>query len=145
MFLLIRTISSYTNADLLLGVFTTGEDVRLEKQKYIGRIRANPDSDRWKNQAYRPDFDLEKDLYIVSSSKIEVQLDDAIPKEVYVVSRMLEAFGQVHRELVGLYQYKTTAEEKADLIDNELDTVSPQYGLVEKAKVGEALSDDIQF
>ena len=80
-----------------MGVFSTEKDALLAKQKYIRRIRDNSDSDHWKDQAYRPDFDLEEDLYIFPYSEIEVQLDDAIPKEVYVVSRMHEAFGQVHR------------------------------------------------
>ncbi|MEM8858823.1 MAG: hypothetical protein AAGD96_10910 [Chloroflexota bacterium] len=145
MFLLLRTISSYTNADLLLGVFSTEENAQLIKQQYINRIKADPKSDRWRDQGYRPDFDLEEDLYIVPSSEIEAQIDDLNPELVYVVSRMKEAYGQVDRELIGLYQNKTQADLQVNLIDNDPEPTFPQYSLVEQVKVGQLLPDDIQF
>lgn len=128
-----------------MGVFSTEEDAQLIKQHYIDRIKTDPKSDRWKDQGYRPNFDLEEDLYIVPSSVIETQIKDPNPELVYAVSRMMEAFGQVDRELIGLYQNKTQADRQVDLIDNDPEPTFPQYGLVEKAKVGQLLSDDVQF
>jgi len=134
MHLLIRRISSYTAADVLLGVFETAEQAQSARAAYAARYAADPDSDPWREQGYKdaglPIGDLViRELAAPSGSA-----------EVLVVSNYSEGFGQVVRKFDSLHRSKADADRRMAELDAQ-DDLFPHYAICQRAVVGVLLSD----
>jgi hypothetical protein len=140
MHLLIRRISEYTAAHVLLGVFPTAQAAEAAKAEYARRCATDPTSDPWREQAYKEAGLSERDLVVQ-----ELPAPDLVGEEVFVVSNYSEGFGQVVREFDSLHGTSEAAEVRVAELD-AVDDRFPHYALVQRARVDVLLSDsaDVQ-
>lgn len=95
MFLLKRTMSPYTECDILLGCFRNLEDAQKARNFYIQQYIGEKKDDPWKGQAFY-NVDLEKDVVILDNiPEFDVASDT---DTVSVISSFREGFGQEVRE-----------------------------------------------
>src|SRR5262245_56173723 len=134
MYLLIRRISEYTAAHVLLGVFSTAQEAEAAKVAYARRYAADPLGDPWREQAYKEPGLSEHDLVVQ-----EVPGPACADGTVFVVSNYSEGFGQVARAFDLLHRSAESAAARAAELD-AADDRFPHYALVQQARVGVLLS-----
>src|SRR5688500_15279901 len=133
-----RRISAYTGPDVLLGVFATPEEAESAKAHYARVREADPATDPWKDQGYKPDMVVSRDLAVE-------QLPGEYPAGtvVCVVSDHSDGFGQEVRKLDSIH---ASAAEAAARVE-ELDAVEdeefpfPHYAVIDPVVVGSLHSD----
>lgn len=133
MLLLIRRISPYTGADVLLGVFTAAAQAEAARAEYLERYAAGRRSDPWRRQAYRDEGLSAQDLVLQA---IEGPATDGA--EVFVVSEYSEGFGQIVRRFDSVHASADAAAARIAEIEAAEDA---QYALCQRARVGVTLSD----
>lgn len=133
-FLLIRRLSAYTSADVLLGVFTTAALADAARAAYLARYAADPTSDPWHEQAYKDDGLVAKDLEVRCFS------GPAEATEVVVVSDYAEGFGQIGRRFDSLHESMVAAEARIAAL-NDVEDMFPHYALPQLARLDALLSD----
>lgn len=121
MHLLWRYISEYSDGALCLGVFRQLELAGQAKRDYIAALRSGEIADRWAEQAYRPDVDLDADLRIVS----DLHCHEVSPAQdkVLVVSHVEEGFGQTLRRFLAI----CGTEAAADGLKQQIDAQRQQF------------------
>jgi len=137
-FVLVRRISAYTAPDVLLGVFATRDDAETAKDRYATVREADPAADPWKDQGYKPDLTVRRDLAV-----------EAMPGEfltgsvVYVVSNHADGFGQEVRKLDSLHATAAAAAARAEELDAAEDEKFPfpHYAVIDPVVVGALHSD----
>lgn len=138
MFVLMRRISAYTSPDVLLGVFATRADAEAAKAHYVGVREANPASDPWKEQGYKPDMVVGRDVEVE-----ELPGEFPTGAVVFVVSDHADGFGQEVRKLDSVHATDASAAARAA----ELDAVEdekfrfPHYAVIDPVVVGSLHSD----
>lgn len=138
--LLIRSISSYTGATLLLGVFSTLEEAQAARTKYISQYRDGEKTDPWKEQAYKGEMNLDEDVIILEDiPEIGVSRNEV---EIYIVSTYAEGFGQIMREFNAICGSEEIAVATVSELESKLEGNFPEYYDFEKAVVGELLRDE---
>ncbi|MBI3554462.1 MAG: hypothetical protein HY077_18350 [Elusimicrobia bacterium] len=96
---LIRTISEYTDADLLLGVFSSAKAAASARAEYIARYKSGAAKDPWARQAYHA-ANLRTDVMVVPMRACPACLPRGRkPERLIVVSGYAEGFGQRIRTL----------------------------------------------
>lgn len=131
MWMLMRTISAYRFIDIILGIFTTLEDVEKAKMTYIQHRKAN---DPWQDQAYQ-ETSLESDIKI-----IQVDGEFQNGQVIFEISEYLEGFGQIVRELKTIKCFESEASryiEQLDAVEHEF----PQFAAIDYLMVGVLHSD----
>ncbi|WAS95226.1 hypothetical protein [Nannocystis punicea] len=135
MFLLVRRISAYTGADVLLGVFTSPERAQAARAAYLSKkCAADPASDPWHEQAHKADGLVEDDLVIISLP------GPAEAVEVFVVSDYDEGFGQICRDFDSIHDSAVTAERRIARL-NRTPREHSHYALLQRAELDTPLSD----
>jgi hypothetical protein len=133
-----RRISAYTGPDVLIGVFATLTDAEAAKDIYARIRESSPAADPWKEQGYKPDMVVSRDLAIE-------QLPGEFPSGtvIFVVSDHSDGFGQEVRKLDSIQATATAAAARVD----ELDAVEdeefpfPHYAVIDPVVVGSLHSD----
>ena len=138
--LLIRLISPYTEANLLLGVFSTLKEAQTAHTEYISQYKDGKKKDPWKEQAYKGEVDLDEDVVILEDiPEIGVGHNEA---EVYIVSTYTEGFGQIIREFNAICGSEEIAVATVSELESKLESNFPEYCEFEKVVVGELLRDE---
>lgn len=137
-FVLMRRISAYTSPDVLLGVFATHAEAEAAKAHYARVREANPATDPWKDQGYKPDMVVSRDLEVE-------QIPGAFSTGglVWVVSDHSDGFGQEIRKLDSIHGSVEAAEQRLaelDAVDDPAD-VFPHYAVIDPVLVGRLHSD----
>lgn len=135
MFLLIRKISEYTGTDITLGVFCEIQGAEAAAQKYRDKYLTNPELDPWHEQAH-----VDEHLSPVHLVVEELEGEQVASGSVYLVSKYTEAFGQVDREIIQVYENPRDAKERCNELDIEHDDF-PHYSLIQELIIGEIASD----
>lgn len=137
-FVLMRRISAYTSPDVLLGVFATGADAEAAKEHYVRVREADPAPDPWKDQAYKPDMVISRDVAVV-------HLPGEFPAGavVFVVSDHADGFGQELRKLDSIHATAASAAARVEELDAVEDETFPfpHYAVVDPVVVGSLHSD----
>ena len=138
MFVLMRRISAYTSPDVLLGVFTTRANAEAAKSHYVSIREADPETDPWKRQGYKPDMVVSQDVEVE-------QLPGEFPigSVVFVVSDHADGFGQEVRKLDSLHATvagATARVEELDAVEDEKFPF-PHYAVIDPVVVGGLHSD----
>ena len=138
MFVLMRRISAYTGPDVLLGVFTTLADTEAAKVGYARVRQIVPAADPWKDQGYKPDMVISRDLAVE-------QLPGEFPAGtvVFVVSDHRDGLGQEDRTLDSIHGSAAAAAARAeelDAVDDENDPF-PHYAVIDPVVIGSLHSD----
>lgn len=131
MHLLVRRISSYTEADRLLGAFKTVEAAEAARDSYLLRVVHGP-SDPWAHQAYHEVTDGD---VIIWSSIPEIDVSDAAER-VFVVSSFTEGFGQIQRTIEAVVGSAAAAQRHAEEREARGDDHFPHECEVEELEVG---------
>ncbi len=105
---LIRKISTYSGADVLLGVFHEQLAAEDARERYLARYHPSPQSDPWHEQSYKPEGLAAEDLQI-KTLKLESRFTG---REVSIVSLYYEGMGQLLRELDSIHSSRASAEER---------------------------------
>ena len=140
MYLLIRLISPYTEANLLLGVFRTRNDVQVARTQYIAQYQDGRKEDPWKKQGYKDEVNLNDDVIVLDDIPVMGVNQNAV--EVYVVSNYAEGFGQIIRKFDAICGSEESALATVSDIKAKLDDNFPEYCKVDKIVVGKLLSDN---
>ena len=132
-----RSLSAYTENDLIVGLFTTREKATNARTEYITRILETGDNKR--EQCYMT-VDLEKDLLrlmIYSAEEEEEETREYKSDDlVYFLFEVSEGFGQVCNGLVTFSNFKEDIIEYAkDLKEGELEDEWPSYYQIEQIKL----------
>ncbi len=133
-----RRISAYTSPDVLLGVFVLHAEAEAAKAHYVRAREADPAADPWKDQGYKPDMVVSRDVEIEP-----LPGDFPTGAAVYVVSDHAAGFGQEVRKLDSIHGTAASAAARVE----ELDAVEdekfpfPHYAVVDPVIVGELHSD----
>jgi len=137
MHILIRKISPYTGADILLGVFTDAASAEFTRSLYW-QMRANDaEGDPWHKQCYRPDGLKSDDLQISPVAGPEFKVGE----EVFVLSNYGEGMGSAFRKIVSIYQDARIAQLDGKRIELEEQSLQRNSCFIQKVRVGELLSD----
>jgi hypothetical protein len=139
---LIRHISEYSGADLLLGVFTTDAGAQEARAEYIARYARCCFRDPWARQPYRR-VSLTADVAVdrIRACK-SCATGAARAKHVTVVSVYSEGFGQVVREIDSAHVLRTCAKRRAAELSQGADSRSfPKYALLQEVAVDRLASD----
>jgi hypothetical protein len=133
-----RRISAYTSPDVLLGVFAARVEAEAAKAHYAGVREADPAADPWKDQGYKPDMMVGRDLEVE-----QLPGDFSTGAVVYVVSDHADGFGQEVRKLDSVHDTAAAAAARVE----ELDAVEdekfpfPHYAVIDPVVVGCLHSD----
>ena len=133
MHLLRRRISPCTAPDQCLGVFRFVHEADYARNEYISSIKNGIITDPFAKQAYYT-VDLEADLQVVSD--VLVSNVDANSDEVFVVSSLDEAFGQILRTFEAICGSK----EQAELVMSSIDESESQFacsGHIQLIRIGQ--------
>lgn len=114
MYLLKRTVSSYTAPDQCLGIFRDVHEVHHARNQYITDIQNGVIADPFAEQAYYT-VNLEADIEVISD--IPVMDVDAESNMAFVVSSLEEAFGQVLRAFEAICGSQTQAQLVSAVIE----------------------------
>lgn len=133
-FLLVRRISAYTGADVLLGVFTAASLADAARAAYLARYAAEPDSDPWRRQGDKEDGLSADDLVVLALP------GPADVTEVFVVSDYSEGFGQIDRTFDSLHASAAAADARIAALD-AVESAFPRYALRQLAPIDVLLSD----
>lgn len=137
MYLLIRKISAYSGADILLGVFVRQQDAETARIEYSKRYARSPQSDPWYDQGYKSPGLTAEDLRI-----LEFEFEGSVPDEVFVVSRYCHGFGQVLRAFDSVYPTQESADVRiARIAEWAGEKTFPPKGACQRVPVGKLLSD----
>ena len=138
MFVLMRRISAYTSPDVLLGVFATRADAEAAKVNYVRVREADPAADPWKDQGYKPDMVVSRDLVVE-----QLPGEFAAGTVAFVVSDHSDGFGQEVRKLDSIHAIAAAASarvEELDAVEDE-EFPFPHYAVVDPVVVGSLHSD----
>ena len=124
-FTLVRKISPYTHADILLGVFSKLELAESVKEKYYQKYLKNPLLYPWHKQAYKSDGLLYEDL-IVESYNLDLRIEE---NTISVVSIYYDFMGQIFRKIDSFYADSKAAKQRLKNIKLECDFDEPTYDL----------------
>ena len=104
--ILIRKISAYLGADVLLGVFPTGQEAEQQRHAYLAMRTQTPASDPWREQPYKPDGLQISDLVIsdIQGSRI------SSGTVVFVISRYSEGFKIINR-VISIHDLRDKTQE----------------------------------
>src|SRR5688572_27638971 len=108
-FVLVRRISAYTGPDVLLGVFVTRDAAEAAKAHYARVREADPASDPWKDQGYKPDMAVSRDLTVG-----RVSGEFTAGTVVFVVSDHSDGFGQEIRKLDSIHTTAAAATARVE-------------------------------
>jgi hypothetical protein len=138
-YVLMRRISAYTGPDVLLGVFATLADAEAAKVHYARVRESDPAADPWKDQGYKPDMVVSRDLEIE-------QLPGEFPtgSVVFVVSDHSDGFGQEVRKLDSIHTTAAAAAARVEELDNAVEDAKfpfPHYAVIDPVVVGSLHSD----
>lgn len=137
MYALIRLISAYSGADILLGIFSTKEKANSVRNDYIAALQSGSREDPWREQAYKEDMLCEDDLILMDLSGM-TDKNSKPTDTVFVVSAYSEGFGQIMREIKSIVQ---TRLEAVRAVKNHVDDGFVSYSLFQEAVVDKELSD----
>src|SRR5258706_13772026 len=130
--ILIRRISPYIHADLLLGVFASQDEVQRHRTAYLATRTKTAASEPWHHQPHKPDGLQASDLIVM-----QVQGSVAGANTyAFVVSSYSEGFGQVVREFISIHIDRTIAERHAARLQETNEDTSPIYYLVQEVVTG---------
>lgn len=132
-FLLVRRISAYTGADVLLGVFTAASLADDARAAYLARYAAEPASDPWRRQGYKEDGLSADDLVVLALP------GPADVPEVFVVSDYSEGFGQIDRTFDSLHASAAAADARIAALD-AVESAFPRFALRQLALIDALLS-----
>lgn len=139
LFLLIRKISPYSGADILLGVFSELEKAEQFRNSYVQQYRNFPEKDPWRKQAYKNPIILEKDLTI-TEHKTNLKIKDG--DLIYVVSSYLDVMGQITRKIDSIYFDVEQAQKRIDELEAIEDfNEAISYAIAQTVLVGNLQSD----
>ena len=136
--ILIRQISAYLAADVLLGVFPTVQDAEQCRNAYFAMRTQTPASDPWRKQPYKPDGLQMSDLIIKHIQGSAISSGTV----VFVVSKYSEALGQTLRELISVHNDKAVASRQVARLEAANTDSFLHYYRVQEAIVGQLLPDD---
>ena len=135
MYILIRKISPYTGADIVLGIFCNKSQAEITAGNYLSHYYQHLEDDPWKDQAY-VDENLSTDQIIIE----EYHCECISGQTVFLVSHYSEAFGQVVRSIDKVFKIEKEADERCQDLENE-ENDFPGYALYQKIRIGDTLSD----
>jgi hypothetical protein len=135
--ILIRKVSPYMSANILLGVFTSPEEADRNRNAYLASRTQAQTSDPWHHQPYKPDGLQPSDLFLMDFRYIDVVADSP----AFVVSKYSEGFGQVLRKFISIHADLATAKSEAARLEEADNDPFPSYFRVQEAIVGQLLSD----
>ena len=131
-YLLKREVSSYTDADLLLGVFLSIERAEAARAEYVARVIGSA-SDPLASQAYRSvsetDVSILRDVEVLGPPVSE-------SSKVWVVSEYAEGFGELLRKFVALAADKRDAERFVEQQEVLSDEPFPVYWELDELEEG---------
>jgi hypothetical protein len=135
--ILIRKISPYMEASILLGVFTSPEEAERNRKAYLASRAETPASDPWHHQPYKPDGLQPSDLVVMDFQDLDVVADSP----AFVVSNYSEGFGQTVRKFISVHTDLAAAKSEAARLEEADNDSFPSYFRVQEAIVGQLLSD----
>jgi hypothetical protein len=135
---LIRKISAYLAADILLGVFPTAQEAEQRRDAYFAMRAQTPASDPWCEQPYKPEGLKMSDLVVSDIQGSRVSSGTV----VFVISSYSEGFGQTVRRFISVHQDKAVATRQAGRLQEADSDSYPNYYRVQEATVGQLLPDD---
>jgi hypothetical protein len=136
--ILIRNISAYLGADVLLGVFTTAQDAEQYRNAYFTTRTQTPASDPWREQPYKRDGLQMSDLVISDIQGSPISSGTV----VFVISSYSEGFGQTVRKFISVHNEKAVATRQAARLEDADTDCFPNYYRVQEATVGQLLPGD---
>lgn len=140
MFLIIRKISAYTNADIIIGIFSTLENANNAKEKYITQCKI---SDKWAEQSYK-NVDLQTDILIEDiNQKIPFEYSKST-KIIYVVSKFVEGFGQIIRFVDSFWEMAQNANEYCEIKNEAPEEDYEGEFICEKIEINKVYFDELQ-
>lgn len=139
---LMRRISAYSGADLLLGVFTTDKGARAARAEYIARYKGGRSRDPWARQAYR-EGSLAADVVAERIRPCRSCKAGAVRDgPVTVVSAYSEGFGQVVREVDSAHASRACPRRRAASLGRAADPMPfPGYALLHEVIVDRLAPD----
>lgn len=139
MYLLMRRISAYTGPDVLLGVYATLADAEAARTHYARVRESDTAADPWKDQGYKPDMVVSRDLEIE-----QLPGDSPVGSVVFVVSDHSDGFGQEVRKLDSIHTTAAAAAARVEELDDTVEDTKfpfPHYAVVDPVIVGSLHSD----
>jgi hypothetical protein len=137
MHILIRKISPYSGADILLGVFTDAASAEFTRSLYWNLRAGDAVGDAWHRQGFRPDGLQDEDL--ITSQIVGPAFNDG--ETAYVLSLYEEGMGQLLREFISLHKDFVSAKAAQEKLEAAITSDFPSYYIIQEVKVGELLSD----
>lgn len=134
--ILLRKISPYSGADVLLGVFSCSELLEKRKAGYFQNYQRNPADDAWREQAFS-EVGLKLDDLI---SHVLVSPESSSDGHVFVVSVFEEFLAQLDRKIDSIHPDQDTAEDRANLVDGR-GREFPRSVIITRVKIDQSLSD----
>lgn len=136
LFLLKRTISSYSGEDLFLGIYDNFQLATTQKNNYIESCKTY---DKWSRQAYR-DVNLAEDVTIIEVQE-KLKNKNALLKEqlIYLVNELSEGFGQIKKDIFFISIDKNRVDNFIQSKDEEEDDdkMFPPYYNYEELKLND--------
>lgn len=137
-YILIRKISNYDGADLLLGIFDDRAKAEQCRADYLTRLKKT--SDPWAKQSYR-DVSPQEDT-VIEAFEFSLDKSGAVAQTIYLVSQYQEGFGQIIRNYVGAFVTASEAEEYSERLDSDEEQSFPHYCLVDQIVLNEFIQPD---
>jgi hypothetical protein len=139
MYLLKRTLSTYTSPDILLGCFKSLSAAQHARQKYLSQYEDDKNADPWKEQAIFT-VDLEKDVVILD----EIPVVEGSPNDthVFVISSFAEGFGQIARNFHAICGTEDAARVESHKVRKSFSGNFPESCKIDHIVVGQLLSDE---
>ncbi len=135
MYILIRKISPYTGADIVLGLFCQKSQAEIATGNYLSHYYLYPEEDPWKDQAY-VDEQLSPEQIIIEEYYCECMPSTT----VFLVSHYTDAFGKLTRMIDSVFKSKKEAVDRCRELEKE-ENDFPGYAKYQEIVVGEILSD----
>jgi len=136
--ILIRRISAYLGADVLLGVFASTSEAEQQRDIYFAMRTEKPASDPWREQPYKTDGLQMADLVILNIQGSQVSSGAA----AFVISSDSQGFGQMARRFISVHNEQAVALRQAAKFEEADDDSFPTFYRVQGVRVGELLPDD---
>ena len=136
--ILIRKISAYVGADVLLGVFATAQEAERHRNGYFAMRTETQVSDPWREQPFKAEGLRMSDLVIsdIEGSRI------SCGSVAFVISSYSQGFGQTLRRFISVHNDKAFATRQAAQLEEADTDTFPNYYRVQEAPVGQLLPDE---
>ena len=138
-YVLLRRISAYSGADIVLGVFPKLTAAESARDAYLIRYQ-----DPWHEQSYKT-AGLAVDDLVIERHESD-SLRDPSTNELSLISVYFDGFGQLVRKIDSLHSDRSVAEQRRERIEYEMEHATepfdaPNHCVIQTIRVGDIQSD----